>query len=425
VTAALPRCSAAVDVDSEVTVVGAGIVGLAAALAIQQRLPNKQILVLDKESAPAQHQTGRNSGVIHSGLYYAPGSAKAQLVAQGRAMLQQHCEDVGLAIEWCGKVVIATRSQELPALNALQARAVTHGLQVERVGPQRLHELEPHAAGLAALYVPSAGIVNYAAVSQSLAQQIVDRGGTVQTHSQVTGIQQLPNAQGLRIVLAASGDSDEPESSSLTTRWLVNCAGLHSDLIARLAGCQTDISIIPFRGDYKQLAEPAKQLVNGLIYPVPDPRWPFLGVHFTPTLDRSVQVGPNAVLSLGREAYTGGIDLADAKELVAHPGLRRLVAQYWRTGATELIRSQVPALFLQDAQRLIPELRQQDVLPAASGIRAQAIDSRGRLLEDFAFATSHHAVHVLNAPSPAATAALAIGHVISSRLMGMMLTQGA
>ncbi|CAB4742497.1 unannotated protein [freshwater metagenome] len=419
-TTSAKRQPARFSADAEVTVVGAGIVGLAAARAIQLQLPKSQVLVLDKEPAIAQHQTGRNSGVIHSGLYYAPGSAKARLVARGRVLLEQHCRESGIAIDWCGKVVIASRSEELPALNALHDRGVSHGLLVHRIGSQELHELEPHAAGLAALHVPEAGIVDYSAVASSLAQQIVHEGGTVQSSTELVQVEQLADRQGLRLSLLTAQQPNMARAYGITTRWLVNCAGLQSDRVARLAGCDTLTSIIPFRGDYKELANSAKHLVRGLIYPLPDPRWPFLGVHFTPMMDKSVHVGPNAVLSLGREAYNGGVNLADTKELLRSSGLRHLAAQYWRTGATELIRSLVPALFLQDAQRLIPEITQHDLLPAASGIRAQAVDIHGHLLDDFAFANSHHAVHVLNAPSPAATASLAIGQAIAERLLQLM-----
>lgn len=400
--------------DCDVVVVGAGIVGLATADAIQQRMPGLEVVVLDKESGPAQHQTGRNSGVVHSGLYYTPGSAKARLVAEGRRLLRERCEEWGVTIDWCGKVVVATHLAQLAPLDELERRGAANGVEVHRIGPPQLHDIEPHVSGLAALHVPSAGIVDYGQVAAALASQLVERGGTVQTDSQVTAISALPSDGGVQVTVGGS------TPRTITARWLVNCAGLHSDRVARLAGCDTQVTIVPFRGEYHELTEATRYLCRNLIYPVPDPRWPFLGVHMTRMMDRSVHVGPNAVLSFGREAYEGGMDVADTRALLRDPGLRRLARRYWKTGATELVRSRSSRLLLRDVRELLPEVQPQDLVPSSSGIRAQAMAPDGSLLDDFAFASSHRAVHVLNAPSPAATASLAIGGVVTDRLVEVM-----
>lgn len=405
--------------DCDVAVIGAGIVGLATAYALSQRAPRRRIVVVDKEPGTARHQTGRNSGVVHSGLYYAPGSAKARLVAEGRVRLRERCAEWGVPIDWCGKVVVATRAQELAPLDALAARGRANGVEVRRVGPRELFELEPHATGLAALHVPGAGIVDYGRVAAALAEQLRDRGVELVLGARLTEIDRRADDT-LELVLGAGAGAGAaggpPTPRTLRTSWLVNCAGLHSDRVARLAGCDTDVTIVPFRGEYHELSESARPLVRNLIYPVPDPRWPFLGVHLTRMTDGHVHVGPNAVLSFGREAYEGGFDLADTRDLARDPGLRRLAARYWRTGATEMVRSRSLHLLLRDVRRLLPSVELDDLRPSASGIRAQALAPDGSLLDDFAFAGSHRAVHVLNAPSPAATASLAIGEVVADRL---------
>lgn len=398
--------ASAPSVDVEVTVVGAGIVGLATARSIQRRF-GADVVVLDKEDAPARHQTGRNSGVVHSGLYYAPGSAKARLVASGRTELARRCAEWGVPFERCGKVVVATRQAELATLEELERRGRRNGVRVDRLSPKQLGSIEPHVAGLAALHVPSAAITDFSAVAGALAAELVDAGGVLRTGSAVTSIH--PSAGGDHLVVTTS-------TGSLRTRWLVNCAGLHSDRIARMAGSDTGLRIVPFRGEYHELSEPARDLVRGLVYPVPDPRWPFLGVHLTRMVDHSVHVGPNAVLALGREAYGREIQPRDAVELAGSRGLRTLARRYWRTGAAELVRSRSRRLLLADVRRLVPEIGSDDLLPAAPGIRAQAITPDGTLVDDFAFATSDRAVHVLNAPSPAATASLAIAEVVTDRL---------
>lgn len=390
--------------DAEVVVVGAGIVGLATARELLRR-GVRDVLVLEKESGPARHQTGRNSGVVHSGLYYSPGSDKALLVARGRREMVEFCRTHALPLERIGKVVVATRERELGALAELERRAIANGVRVRRLDGPALREIEPHVSGLAALHVPDAAITNFGAVANALATEVRAGAAEVRFGAQVLAVETTGNVVRLSTTAGA-----------FTTRWLVNCAGLHSDRVARLAGAATDLRIVPFRGEYRELTPSARHLVRALVYPVPDPRWPFLGVHLTPMIDGSVHVGPNAVLALGREAYERGIDVADTRDLVTSRGLRVLARRYWRTGLDELVRSRSPRRLLAEVRRLVPELEPADLVPSSAGIRAQAITSAGALVEDFAFATSPRAVHVLNAPSPAATASLAIAAHVADRL---------
>ncbi len=399
---------------ADVVVVGAGIVGLASAVELQRRRPGIDVVVLDKEDGPARHQTGRNSGVVHSGVYYPPGSAKASLVARGRRLLEAHCESHRLPFDRCGKVIVATAVGELPALDELERRGRAQGLAVRRIGPAELHTIEPHVSGVAALHVPEAAITDYAQVAASLADDLVAGGGTLLTGAEVRSIER-PSRGGFRLTTTAG---------SVRGVRLVNCAGLHSDRVARMAGATdgadpgTQVSILPFRGEYHELVPSARRLVRNLVYPVPDPRWPFLGVHMTRMVDGSIHVGPNAVLAGGRESYRRGVHRGDALELARSPALRGLARAYWRTGAQELVRSRSTRLLLRDVRRLLPEVEAHDLVPSSSGIRAQAVDATGRLLDDFAFADSPGAVHVLNAPSPAATASLAIAEVVAQRLLG-------
>jgi L-2-hydroxyglutarate oxidase LhgO len=401
--------------ETDVAVVGAGIVGLAAAVAVQRRHPGMSVVVLDKEPAPARHQTGRNSGVVHSGLYYAPGSAKARLVADGRARLERFCATHDLPYDRCGKVVVATSIDQVSALAELERRGRANGVRTERVGPRGLHEREPHVRGDAALFVPDTAITDYGAVARALAAELVDGGGELRCGVRVDRVEPVPGG----VLLGGDGDG------ALRTRWFLNCAGLHSDRIARLAGARGPagtVTIVPFRGEYHELAPAARHLVRNLVYPVPDPRWPFLGVHMTRMVDGSVHVGPNAVLALGREAYRGGVDLHDAAALAADRGLWRLARRYWRTGAEELLRSRAQRLLLADVRRLLPEVAAHDLVRSGAGIRAQALAADGTLLDDFAFARSPRGVHVVNAPSPAATASLAIAEVVADELDRVMTT---
>lgn len=396
----------------DLVVVGAGIVGLATAVEAQRRRPGRSVVVLDKEPGVARHQTGRNSGVVHSGLYYRPGSAKARWVAAARSSLEQYCTERGLPFERTGKLVVATRADQLGALEQLRRRGLANGLAVERLDARRRHELEPHVDGLAALWVPETAICDFGAVAASLADDLVTAGGELLLGHRLESV--VASAGALRL-----GGTDTSDEWTLSARQLVNCAGLHSDRVARMAGARTDVTIVPFRGEYHELAPAAAQLVRGLVYPVPDPRWPFLGVHLTRMVHGGVHVGPNAVLALGREAYSGGLGDAgpgDLRSLVVDPGLRHLAVRYWRTGAEELVRSRSRRMLLRDVRRLLPEVGPADLLPAPAGIRAQALAPDGALLDDFEITTSPAAVHVLNAPSPAATASFAIAREVVDRL---------
>jgi L-2-hydroxyglutarate oxidase LhgO len=393
---------------ADVAVIGAGIVGMATAVELQRRRPGATVLVIDKEPEPARHQTGHNSGVVHSGLYYPPGSAKARLVATGRVRLERFCAERGLPYERCGKVVVANDADEVVRLAELERRGRANGVETRRIGSRELHRIEPHVRGDTALFVPSTAITDYAAVTRALAEELVERGGALRLGAAVERVGTV--ADGVELVL---GDE------RLRARCLVNCAGLHSDRIARSAGARSDrgpLSIVPFRGEYHELVPAARGLVRNLVYPVPDPRWPFLGVHLTRMLDGSVHVGPNAVLALGREAYRGGAQLRDVAALAADRGLWRLGARYWRTGAAELARSRRHAWLVRDVQRLVPEVGSDDLVRAGAGIRAQALTPDGTLVDDFVFARSPRAVHVLNAPSPAATASLAIASTVADQL---------
>jgi L-2-hydroxyglutarate oxidase len=399
--------SAARGTDADVVVIGAGIVGLATAAALARTHPEQHVLVLDKEAGPAHHQSGRNSGVIHSGLYYRPGSAKARLVARGRELLLARCREELIPHDVCGKVVVATRPDELGRLEELAGRADAHGLEWRRLDPRGLREVEPHAAGLAALQVPSAGIVDFSAVCASLADELVALGAEVRFGARVVGLDDRDD----RVVVRLEG------GDRVVAARAVNCSGLYSDRITRSAGTEPGATITPFRGEYHELRPEARRLVRHLVYPVPDPSFPFLGVHLTRSIDGGVHVGPNAVLALAREGYRwSDVDRRDVAEMLRDPGLRRLAARHWRTGSAEVVRSLSRRAFVRALQRLVPEVSVADLVRAPSGVRAQALSPEGDLLDDFAFATGRHTVHVVNAPSPAATASLAIGEEVARRV---------
>jgi L-2-hydroxyglutarate oxidase len=394
--------------DTDVVVVGAGIVGLAAAYSIQQQLPGATVVVIDKEERVAAHQTGHNSGVIHSGIYYPPGSNKATMVRHGRELLFEYCERHDIATDLCGKVIVATRADELERLRSLQERASQHGLETEWFGPAQLREREPHADGIGALNVPAAGITDYKAMCRALAADIEAAGGQVRFATRVESIDET--AGGARVHLEGGGRLD--------AAWLVNCGGLHSDRVAQAAGHHTEARIMPFRGEYYELTPSARGLVKHLIYPVPDPRFPFLGVHFTRMIDGEIHAGPNAVVALAREGYTWRIaNRVDLWEMARDPGSWKLAKKYWRTGAAEMYRSLSKAAFVKALQRLVPEVTADDLVRSGAGIRAQAIRSDGTLVDDFEFVDGRRSVHVVNAPSPAATASLAIGESIAARLL--------
>ncbi len=363
------------------------------------------LVVLDKEPNVAAHQSSHNSGVAHSGLYYRPGSLKARLCVEGRRALKEFCASERIRFSESGKLVIASRPSELAALDELERRGVANGLTgLKRLDPSGMREIEPAAVGIAGLHVPEAGVVDFVAVADRLARGLSSRGAEILTGHPVEAIS--IDGPG---TLIRSGDTE------IRSRVVINCAGLHSDRVAALAGVQSDVRIVPFRGEYYTLSQAATHLVRALIYPVPDPRFPFLGVHFTRGIDGEVEVGPNAVLAIGREHYRGATpNWADLRETLATPGFRRLARGHWWTGASEMVRSRSRSMYARSARTLVPEVRREHLLPGGAGVRAQAVDSSGRLLDDFVIEEAGSTIHVLNAPSPGATSSLAIGTHIAS-----------
>lgn len=388
----------------DLIVVGGGIVGTATALALTRAYPGLKLAILEKEDQLAAHQTGHNSGVIHSGLYYRPGSLKAQNCAAGREALYAFCAERKIAVERCGKIVVATRESELPALDELERRGIANGLAgLERLTAAGVKEHEPHVAGIAGLYVPQTGIVDYVEVTNAYAQVVRENGGVVRTSCRVAGVER--QGQDFRLT-TNQGD--------FSCRTLINCAGLHSDRLARACGVDPGVQIIPFRGEYYLVAPQRQGLVRNLIYPVPDPAFPFLGVHFTRMIHGGVEAGPNAVLALRREGYGRfSFSLPDLLETLSYAGFYHLAKRFWKVGAMEYHRSYSKSRFVRDLQKLIPELQGSDVARGGAGVRAQAVDAQGKLLDDFHIINSEGMVHVLNAPSPAATASLSIGRTIA------------
>jgi (S)-2-hydroxyglutarate dehydrogenase len=391
---------------ADIVIVGAGIVGLATAVSAARRFPHLRIVVLEKEDAVARHQTGHNSGVLHSGIYYKPGSLKAVNCRAGKQAMVAFCEREGIPFELCGKVIVAVSEEEIGALRTIFGRGQANGVQCEMIGPDRLRELEPHVAGLAAIHVPEAGIVDYIAVSLRLAELLSEHGGEVVLGAAVR-----------RVLSAQVGVVVETSRGAIRARYLINCAGLHSDRVAAASDARVPLKIMPFRGEYFELRPESRHLCRNLIYPVPDPNFPFLGVHFTRMIGGGVECGPNAVLAFAREGYTRTtINVRDLVESVSYPGFIRLASRYWRAGAGEMWRSFSKGAFVRALQRLVPEIRSEHLLPAPAGVRAQAVGRDGRLLDDFAIEEQGCAVHVYNAPSPAATASLNIGELITDRL---------
>jgi (S)-2-hydroxyglutarate dehydrogenase len=392
-----------IDSRCDVAIVGGGIVGLAVALEITQRFPHLHLLLLEKESRVGQHQSSHNSGVIHSGIYYKPGSLKARLCVAGAAAMVEFCREHGIPHQVCGKVIVATREDEVPRLEELRRRGEANGLSgVRSVGTDELREIEPHASGLQALVVPSTGITDYALVCKKYAELIAARGGTILSSHAVTGLKREPN----EIVVGTN-------RGTFFAKFLINCAGLFSDRVSRMAGDDSQVMIVPFRGEYYDLMPARASLVRALIYPVPDPRFPFLGVHFTRRIGGIVDAGPNAVLAFRREGYQRtDFDLEDVMSSLAFPGFWRMAARNWRSGFDEFHRSFSKAAFVRALQRLVPEITDVDLVPGKSGVRAQALTLDGELVDDFKFAPSRRMLHVLNVPSPAATASLVIARTI-------------
>jgi L-2-hydroxyglutarate oxidase len=391
------------DLRCDVAVVGGGLVGAATALALADK-HGLRVVVLEAEDRLAAHQSGHNSGVIHSGLYYKPGSLKATLCREGARDLVRFCEEEGIAHERCGKLVVATREDELPRLDELERRGQANGLAgLRRLRAEEIREHEPHAVGIAALWVPETGIVDYPAVARAYGKRIQALGGEVWTGARLTGVRR----DGGNLVA-------ETTRGAVTCELLINCAGLQCDRVAKLCGATVDVQIIPFRGEYFELVPGRRDLVKGLIYPVPDPRFPFLGVHLTRMIGGGVEAGPNAVLALKREGYRWlDVSPRDMASTATWPGFWKMATRFWTIGAFEVWRSLMKSAFVRDLQRLVPEIRSEDLFRSGAGVRAQAVDRTGGLLDDFRIVRSDRAIHVLNAPSPGATASLAIGRTIA------------
>lgn len=391
---------------SDICVIGAGIVGLATAWRATQRFPSRSVLVLEKEPEVAQHQTGRNSGVLHSGVYYQPGSLKATNCRAGKLAMEAFCRDQGVPFETCGKVIVAVSEQELPALERIRARALANGVGCRTLSKSELHEVEPHAAGIQALHVPETGIVDYSRVCRRLAELVTQSRGRVHSNTQVVEIRRESG----RFVL-------ETPAGRFAARTVVNCAGLHSDRVTAMSGQKPTARIVPFRGEYYELAAEARPLCRNLIYPVPDPQFPFLGVHFTRMIDGGVECGPNAVLAFAREGYRKtDVNLRDLWSIVSYGGFLRLAVRYWRLGIGEMYRSCFKRAFVTALQRLVPEIQPQHLVPGKVGVRAQAVAPDGKMVDDFLIQQNGAMINVGNAPSPAATSALNIADLIVDKL---------
>jgi (S)-2-hydroxyglutarate dehydrogenase len=392
-----------VDREADLLVIGAGIVGLATALQATRRYPAMRVIVVEKENRVAAHQTGHNSGVIHSGLYYKTGSLKARNCVAGAASMKRFCEENGVPHEECGKLVVATSDEEVPRLEGLHERGNANGVPgLRMMSREEFREFEPHCDGVAALHVPSTGIVDYSVVCQKYAELIQLVRGEIVLGAQVIGLRGEGNANVV-----------ETKAGAFRARYVINCAGLYSDSITRMAGLQTNLEIIPFRGEYYEVKPERRHLIKNLIYPVPDPRFPFLGVHFTRRVNGSVEAGPNALLAFRREGYTGtSPDMSEAVEMMRFPGFWKMARRYWRKGMEEQYRAWVKSAFTKALQKMVPELQESDLAAGGSGVRAQAVDLNGNLVDDFYFMHSGRMIHVCNVPSPAATASLEIGKEI-------------
>ena len=391
----------------DITVIGGGIVGTATALSILKE-KKLRLLLIDKENSLAAHQTGNNSGVIHSGLYYKPGSLKATNCAVGREMMYSFCKEHNLPYDKCGKIVVATTAEEIPALNLLEERGIANGLNgLRRLTAEEIKEHEPYANGIDGLFVPQTGIVDYVAVTNKYAELINADGGEIKLNSKVNSVAKDRN----EFVLST-------QSEEYRTRFIVNCAGLQSDRIAKMCGVNPGLQIIPFRGEYYTIKKEKQYLVKNLIYPVPDIKFPFLGVHFTRMINGKVEAGPNAVLAFKREGYSKtDFSLQDLMEMGLYPGFWKMASKFYKMGIQEFRRSFSKELFVKSLQKLIPEIRSEDIEVGGSGIRAQALEQNGKLVDDFRIIEAMGMIHVLNAPSPAATASLSIGKTIAEMVI--------
>lgn len=387
----------------DIAVVGGGIVGLATAMALSKRFPNSALVVLEKEDGVARHQTGHNSGVIHAGIYYRPGSYKAKLCVEGVGLMKAFCDDNAIEYQECGKVILATSDDERPALEELHRRGVANGVPgLRMLDPEQLREIEPHAVAVRALHSPQTAIVDFTRIAIAMAGRLAAAGVDVQTGATLRGAQHADGGLYLKTTRGV-----------VPTRYAINCAGLYADEVARLMGATPQVQIVPFRGEYYTLRH-SQSLVRALIYPVPDPRFPFLGVHFTKRITGEIEAGPNAVLAFAREGYRmGDVRLREIGRTLAFGGFWRMGARYWRMGFEEFHRSLSKRAFWNGLRRLVPEIREDDLIPGGAGVRAQAVSRDGSLVDDFSIVESPNAIHVLNAPSPAATASLAIGNHIA------------
>jgi L-2-hydroxyglutarate oxidase LhgO len=397
-------------VNKEVAIVGGGIVGLATALKLLEKRPDTEVIVLEKEETVGQHQTGHNSGVLHSGIYYKPGSLKAKNCRNGKKAMEEFCASEDIPFDICGKVIVALGESDLGPLQKIYERGQANGVQCEIIDAERLHEIEPHTAGIKAILVPEAGIVDYSRVTSRLAEKIQEAGGEVKTG---WGLQKSTLTGGRRVLVTEGGEVDALH--------VVNCAGLQSDRVARTLGQNPDVKIVPFRGEYFELVPEAEHLCRNLIYPVPDPAFPFLGVHFTRMITGGVECGPNAVLAFAREGYTRTtFNLRDLFEALTYPGFLRLAKSYWKTGFGEMWRSFSKQAFVKALQRLVPEIQADQLIPAPAGVRAQAMHRDGSLVDDFLIEEDENVISVLNAPSPAATSALNIGTYVADRIIARL-----
>ncbi|MCA9079801.1 MAG: L-2-hydroxyglutarate oxidase [Planctomycetaceae bacterium] len=390
----------------DIAILGGGIVGLATAWRITQRYPDLTVFVFEKENRVAAHQTGHNSGVLHSGIYYRPGTLRATNCRTGKVEMEQFCEREGIAYEMCGKVIVAVDTTELEQLHNILGRGRQNGVKCELIDQDRLRELEPHAAGVAAIYVPEAGIVDYPAVCKRLAERFQEGPGRLFLNAGITAIEQRSNSVLLQTAIG-----------TCEAKYLITCGGLQADRVIAMSGQQPEAPIVPFRGEFFELKPEAQHLCRTLIYPVPDPRFPFLGVHFTKTVHGGVECGPNAVFAFAREGYhKTDINVRDVLAAVSYSGFRQIALKHWRTGIGEMWRSFNKGAFVTALQRLIPEIRSEHLVPGPSGVRAQALGRDGKLIDEFLFQETERMIHVGNAPSPAATAALNIGKLIADRL---------
>lgn len=399
---------------SDLVVIGGGIVGLATAFAYRQRFPEDSIILLEKEPQLAQHQTGRNSGVIHAGIYYKPGSLKAQNCTIGKQLLEEFCKEEGVEYKRCGKVVVACSQDEIPALQNIYDRGIANGVECHLISAEEIREREPHVRAVKGIYVPSTGVVNYKQVCAKLAERLRSLGVEILCNVKVTSVQ---TQQNISIIETSAGE--------FRARTVVNCAGVYSDKIGKDSGKRSELQIVPFRGEYYMVKPQFAGLCKTLIYPVPDPRFPFLGVHFTRGVDDVVECGPNAVLAFGREAYKWHqVNFSELAETLAFKGFRKLAMRYWRTGMGEMWRSISKAAFVRALQRLVPEVRSEHLETGPAGIRAQAVTLDGNTVDDFVFDEAPGVVHVRNAPSPAATSSLQIGRTIVDRVVELRASTG-